>query len=97
MFASITLMRLRGKALTQDQIRQALPVRANIIVAHHSVPVLGRYSDVASAQSTDGSPSLLPELYDCRLAHMGPGGFVLSGMQLDGTMAWAQAWWCRPD
>jgi hypothetical protein len=97
MYAHITLMRRNGKALDQHQIRSAPAVRGDIIVAHENVTALGRYSDVAKIGGGQVSEALLPALYDCRLAHMSTGGFVLSGLQLEGSIAFAQSWWCRPD
>jgi hypothetical protein len=96
MFVHITPMRFHGKALDQHQIRTAESLLGNIIVSHQNVTVLGRYSDVATVQTgRGGQDSLLPALYDCRLAHMGTNGFVLSGLQLEGAIAFAQGWWCR--
>ena len=97
MLARITPMRFHGKALDQHQIRTASAVRGDIVVAHENVTALGRYSDVASIGGGKISETLLPALYDCRLAHMGTGGFVLSGLELVGSIAYAQSWWCRPD
>jgi hypothetical protein len=97
MLFQVTLMRFHGKALDQHQIRSAEAVRANIIISHQSVTALGRYSDVASAHGGQGNKdALLPELYDCRLSHMGTNGFVLSGLQLEGSIGFAQNWWCQP-
>lgn len=71
MLFQVTLMRFHGKALDQHQIRSAEAVRANIIISHQNVTVLGRYSDVASAHGGQGNnDALLPELYDCRLPVM---------------------------
>jgi hypothetical protein len=50
MLFQVALMRFHGKALDQHQIRSAEAVRANIIISHQNVTVLGRYSEVASAQ-----------------------------------------------
>jgi hypothetical protein len=97
MFAHITLMRLHGRAIDQHQIRTARAVWADIIVAHENVTALGRYSDVARIGGGQVSDALLPALYDVRLAHMSTGGFVLSGLHLEGSIAFAQAWWCRPE
>ena len=98
MYAHITQMRFHGKALDQSQIRTAESVWADIVVSHENVSALGRYSDVASVARPGGGirNDLLPPLYDCRLAHMGTNGFVLSGLTLEGSIAFAQAWWCRP-
>jgi hypothetical protein len=97
MHADVTLMRLHGKALDQQQIRTAPAVRANIIVSHQNVTALGRYSDVANVQGgAGGKDDLLPPLYDCRLSHMGANGFVLNGFELHGSIAFGQSWWCRP-
>jgi hypothetical protein len=97
MYAHITPMRLHGKALEQHQIRSAQAVWGDIIVSHQNVTALGRYSDVATVAAGDGrKDALLPALYDCRLSHMGTNGFVLAGLQLEGSIAFAQNWWCRP-
>lgn len=97
MFAYITPMRLHGKALDQHQIRTAQAVRGDIVIAHENVTALGRHSEVASIGGGHVSEAFLPPLYDCRLAYMGTGGFVLSGLELVGSIAYAQSWWCRPD
>ncbi|WP_429501147.1 hypothetical protein ACQUFY_28115 (plasmid) [Robbsia andropogonis] len=92
----VTPMRYHGKALDQHQIRSAPAVLADIIVAHENVASLNRYSDVARIAAGDASKAAaLPPLYDCRLSHMGSNGFVLSGVQIEGSIAFAQAWWCR--
>ncbi|AME28761.1 hypothetical protein AXG89_33755 (plasmid) [Burkholderia sp. PAMC 26561] len=97
MLAHITLMRLYGKALDQHQIRTASAARGDIVVAHENVTALGLYSDVATIGGGRVNEALLFALYDCRLAHMGTSGFVLSGPELIGSIAYAQAWWCRPE
>jgi hypothetical protein len=97
MYLQVVVMRFHGKALEQSQIRAAESVRAEVIVAHENSNALGRYSDVARASAAgDGKDQLLLALYDCRLSHMGHGGFVLSGLELIGSIAFAQNWWCRP-
>jgi hypothetical protein len=97
MYANITAMRVRGKAIGQDEIRRVPTVHADIIVSNENVTSLGRYSKVATVKSgSGGMDDLLPPLYDCGLSHMGTNGFVLSGIELVGEIAYAQAWWCRP-
>lgn len=97
MFVHIVAMRFHGKALDQTKIRTAESVRAEVIIAQENSNALGRYSDVARASAAgDGRDQLLPALYDCRLSHMGHGGFVLTGLELIGSVAFAQNWWCRP-
>lgn len=91
-------MRIRGEALPQKDIRSAPSVVGDVIVSHENVTALGRYAEVATLLSGKGGNSHpVPLLYDCRLAHMGTMGFVLSGLELEGPVAYAQAWWCRPD
>ena len=93
MFFQITLMRYHGKALDKHQIRNADAVSGDVVVSHQNVAALGRYSDVATVLAGDGrKEGLLPPLYDCRLSHMGPNGFVLSGLQLEGSIGFAQSW-----
>jgi hypothetical protein len=97
MLAVVSIMRVQGRALNPQQIRCAESARGDLIVAHHHVPELGRYADVATLHASDGGQApILPPLYDARLAHMGGNGFVLTGLQLQGLLAVAQAWWCRP-
>jgi hypothetical protein len=98
MFFKITLMRYHGKALEKHQIRAAEAVLGDIVVSHENVEALGRYSDVATILAGDGRKDhVLPPLYDCRLSHMGPNGLVLVGLQLEGSVAFAQNWYCRPE
>jgi hypothetical protein len=96
MYVLISAMRRHGKALDQHQIRSAEAIWGDIIVAHENVTILGRYSDVATIGGGRRGEAALPALYDCRLAHMGTNGFVLSGLELEGSIGFAQAWWCRP-
>lgn len=92
----VALMRYHGKALDQRQIRSAQTVEADIIVMHENVTLLNRYSDVAKIAAGDAmKAAALPPLYDCRLSQIGNNGFVLSGWQLEGSIAFEQAWWCR--
>jgi hypothetical protein len=98
MRALITPMRFHGKSLEQSQIRTAESIWADVVVGQTNVTALGRHSDVASARPGDGSrEDLLPPLYDVRLSHMATNGFVLAGLELVGSIAYAQAWWCRPE
>ncbi|OJA66146.1 hypothetical protein BGV71_32135 [Burkholderia ubonensis] len=98
MYAHVTPMRRNGKALEQHEIRSFPSVRGDLTVSHQHIAALGRHADVASVQA-GGSVvrNLLPPLVDVRLAHMGTTGFVLSGLQIEGSIAFAQSWWCRPD
>ena len=97
MYLQIVPMRFHGKALEQSQIRAAESVCGEVIVAHENSKAIGRYFDIARASAAgDGREQLLPALYDCRLSHMGHGGFVLSGLELIGSIAFAQNWRCRP-
>jgi hypothetical protein len=76
---------------------QQVPKRGDLIIGQENSTELGRYTDVARFQTTgaaDAQPLSL--LLDVRLSHMGPLGFVLSGIeQIDGVN-YAQSWYCRP-
>jgi hypothetical protein len=97
MYAAVSLMRDEGRALDMQQIRAGDSARGNLIVGHEHVAQLGRYADVATLLSGDGAQEpILPPLYDARLSHMGTHGFVLTGLSITGSLAVAQAWWCRP-
>ena len=93
----ITPMRRAGVSLSRQAIQPTIPIWGDIVVAHEHPEFLGRYSDVASvAPAAAGQPAPLPSLYDVRLSWMATGGFVLSGIERRGAVAFAQAWWCRP-
>jgi hypothetical protein len=90
-------MRVQGRALDTQKIRTADAPKGDLIVGHIHVGELGRYSDVATLHaSKDVREPLLPPLYDVRLSHMGTNGFVLTGLDIQGPIAVAQSWWCRP-
>jgi hypothetical protein len=90
-------MRVDGRALDMQQIRTADSPKGDLTVAHSHVSELGRYSDVATLRSSQNvNESVLPPLYDVRLSFMGTNGFVLTGLSIDGPLAVAQSWWCRP-
>ncbi|MGF6792784.1 hypothetical protein OKW27_007121 [Paraburkholderia sp. 35.1] len=38
----------------------------------------------------------MPPLHDVELSWMGPIGFVLTGIEFIGDVAYGQSWWCRP-
>jgi hypothetical protein len=98
MYAVVSLMRVAGRALDMQAIRTAQATRGDLIVGHQHVKQLGRYADVATLHPGYGEQKpLLPPLYDVRLSHMGTNGFVLTGLNLEGSLAIAQAWWCRPE
>jgi hypothetical protein len=85
-----------GKALKQHQIRTAEPVSGDLIVGYENVSTLGRWSDTAHVRAGDGGQDEpLPPLYDVKLSHMGSTGSVVSGLEMYGSRAVAQAWWCR--
>jgi len=93
----IVPMRRQGVALEQRTLRAATPVLGDIVIAHEYPDFLGRSSDVASVRpEAAGRATSLPALYDARLAWMGTGGLVLTGIERDGPAVYALAWWCRP-
>jgi hypothetical protein len=92
MYMIITPMRVRSKALDQNEIRSADSVSGNVVTASENVAALGRYSTVASVKTGAGSmDDALPPLYDARLIAMGANGFTLSGIELEGATAYAQS------
>jgi hypothetical protein len=96
MYMIITPMRVRGKALGQNEIRSADSVSGNVVAASENVAALGRYSAVASVKTGAGSmDDALPPLYNARLMAMGANGFTLAGIELVGETAYAQSWWCH--
>jgi len=94
MIFAISVMRTRGKARPQNDVRQDTPVIGNVVVGSHDSTELGRMSDTATIH-TSGGPEPLPPLYDARLAWMGPMGAVLSGLEIINGIAYAQSWWIR--
>lgn len=93
----ITRMRYHGKAYEQNAIRSAPSITGDIILSSERPELLGRGSDVATVKAEGGShEKAIPSLYDCRLSSMGTNGFVLSGVEFEGSIGYAQSWWCRP-
>ncbi|WP_260327063.1 hypothetical protein [Paraburkholderia atlantica] len=92
----VTPMRQRGRKRGKHEVQSAVPVQGDLIVGQENSQELGRYTDVARFQTSgaaDAQPLHL--LLDVRLSHMGPLGFVLSGIeQIDGV-SYAQSWYCK--
>lgn len=86
-----------GIAKSQQQIERGDSVKGDLLVAQEKSDAFGRYSNVARFhQAGAADADLLPPLHDVVLSWMGPGGFVLTGIEIiDGT-AYAQSWWCQP-
>ncbi|WP_429574288.1 hypothetical protein [Paraburkholderia sp. UCT70] len=89
-------MRQRGKDRRKRDIEAAEPVSGDVTINHEQSAQYKRTSKVASFQQSgaaDAQP--LPPLHDVELSWMGPNGFVLTGIEFIGDVAYAQSWWCR--
>ncbi|MGF6746298.1 hypothetical protein OKW36_001934 [Paraburkholderia sp. MM5482-R1] len=76
-------------------IEAAEPVIGDVTINHEQPAQYKRTSKVASFQqsgSADAQP--LPPLHDVELSWMGPNGFVLTGIEFIGDIAYARSWWC---
>jgi hypothetical protein len=89
-------MRERGKKRPQRDIEAGPVTRGDLQIAFAKSELYGRQTKVASfhlAGAADSQP--LPPLHDAELSWMGPNGFVLSGIEFIGEVAYAQSWYCR--
>lgn len=98
MLVKATQMRLRGRARPKQDIERADPVRGDMLISQQQSEVFGRYANIASFhRSGSADPEQLPPLHDVVISHMGPLGFVLTGIEVVDGVAYAQSWWCRPE
>lgn len=86
-----------GKALPQQDIERGGAVVGDLLITQEKSEIFGRYANIARFHQTGGAdPDPLPPLHDVVLSWMGPGGFVLTGIEEIGGVTYAQSWWCRP-
>ncbi|EEA01038.1 conserved hypothetical protein [Burkholderia sp. H160] len=89
-------MRERGKEWHKRDIDAAEPVTDDLAIKHELSAQYKRTSKVASfEQSGAADAQPLPPVHDVELSWMGPNGFVLTGIEFIGDVAYAQSWWCR--
>ena len=89
-------MRERGRQREKRDIEAALPVSGDLIISEQKSPQYGRTTRVASFHVSGASdPQPLPPLHDVELSWMGPLGFVLTGIEFIGEVAYGQSWYCR--
>lgn len=92
----VTPRRYKGKARPQREVETAEPVRGDVVVVQETSEVLGRYTNIARFHLTGKDESQpLPSLNDVTLSHMGPRGFVLTGVEMIDGVAYSQSWYCR--
>ncbi|WP_233854214.1 hypothetical protein [Paraburkholderia sp. HD33-4] len=97
MNVQVVPMRERGKPRPKRDIEAAIPVRGDMTISQQQSEQYGRMTKVASFQQSgaaDAQP--LPPLHDVEVSWMGPLGFVLTGIEFIGDVAYGQSWWCRP-
>jgi hypothetical protein len=96
MMLSVTPMRERGKARPKRDIESAVPVSGDLTIVQAKSDQYGRMTKIASFHTTgvaDKQP--LPPLHDVEISWMGPLGFVLTGIEFVGEVAYGQSWFCR--
>src|SRR6202790_2325944 len=80
--------------VAQAQLKAEIPAHsATDDLGWETVTVIERFRFFHHAILRDRPSNLTTP---CRLSHMGTNGFVLAGLQLEGSIAFAQNWWCRP-
>jgi len=93
MVFNIVRMRVKGVPLTPAELSKATPVRADISIQHES-NIMGRSSVVAQLRFPPNNLQW-PELLDCQLHSMAPGGMVLTGTEIIDGVVYGQSWLCR--
>ncbi|MFL9933627.1 hypothetical protein P0D88_31525 [Paraburkholderia sp. RL18-103-BIB-C] len=92
-----TPMRERGKPRPKRDVEAAEPVTGDLTIAQVQSEQYGRMTKVASFHLTGtADKQSLPPLHDAEISWMGPNGFVLTGIEFIGDVAYGQSWWCRP-
>ena len=89
-------MRERGRQRARRDIEATEPVTGDMTIIQIQSEQYGRMTKVASfyvSGATDQQP--LPPLHDVELSWMGPNGFVLTGIEFVGDVAYGQSWYCR--
>ncbi len=94
----VTRMRAKGRAIDKTQLRRTEGIRGDVHVQEAQCEALGRSARVA--RITPALPlddSQLPPLMDVTLAWMANNGMVLSGIEIEDGVAYAQSWLCHPE
>ncbi|MFP4891212.1 hypothetical protein [Paraburkholderia sp. EG304] len=92
-----TPMRERGKQRDKRKIESAEPVTGDLTITQGQSVQYGRMTKIAAFQQSGAADEQpLPPLHDVELSWMGPNGFVLTGIEFIGEVAYGQSWWCRP-
>jgi len=89
-------MRERGKPRPKRDVESSEPVSGDLIISQQQSEQYGRMTKVASFHLTGAADKPpLPPLHDVELSWMGTNGFVLTGIEFIGDVAYGQSWWCR--
>lgn len=97
MFLLVTPMRVKGRALTMEQIRAAEPLAGDVRLEMVFCSDLHRNAVVAWVEPGQPmTPEPLTRLLDAQLLTLAEKHLVISGIEraADGAMH-AQSWWCR--
>lgn len=90
-------MRKRGVPLDRRYLAREPAIVGDLLVEEIRDAELGR--TIRQARLSGLLPKdvqVVPPLRCAELFWMGPDGFVLGGLERDGTADYAQSWWCRP-
>ena len=91
-----TPMRVQGRPRDKREIEAAVPVVGDMTIYQTHSEQYGRWSKVASFHTSGAADQQpLPPLHDVELSWMGPNGFVLTGIEFVGNVAYGQSWYCR--
>ncbi|MGF6981411.1 hypothetical protein QFZ99_000887 [Paraburkholderia atlantica] len=90
-------MRERGKPREKREIEAAVPVRGDLTINQSQSDQYGRWTKIATFQQSGAAHQQpLTPLHNVELSWMRPLGFVLTGIEFIGDVAYGQSWWCRP-
>src|SRR5690625_8021942 len=90
MVFNIVRMRVKGVPLTPAELSKATPIRSDISIQHES-NIMGRSSVVAQLRFPPNNLQW-PELLDCQLHSMAPGGMVLTGTEIIDGVVYGECW-----
>lgn len=87
-----------GVAIDPEELRRAIPIKADIHISEIEDPTLKRFTTCAWLfKSSENLPDVLPRLLDVRITGMASGGMNLTGVEQIGDAFYWQSWWCRQE
>lgn len=95
MYFEITPMRVRGRPLSQKELRSAKSIRGDVHLRLEPNTLLGRPSPIAYLHNVPFNEKQDVLLYDAVVTTLASGGGTITGIELIDGVAYAQSWWVR--